>query len=60
MMEYQKISNLLNEPNNFKFVIRKWNIGIDNSKSNYDALNEITYNTGVLKSNLGDYKDAYI
>ena len=59
-MEYQKISNLLNEANNFKFVIRKWNISIDNSKSNYDALNEITYNTGVLKSNLGDYKDAYI
>ena len=32
----------------------------DNSKSNYDATNEITYNTEVLKSNLCDYSDASI
>ena len=25
-MEHQKLLNLLNEPNNSKFVTRKWNI----------------------------------
>ena len=28
------------------------------SKSNYDATNEITYNTEILKSNLCDYNNA--
>ena len=52
--------NLLNEANDSKFVTRKWNIANDNSKTNYDAANEITFNTEVLKSNLCDYNDAYI
>ena len=43
-----------------KFVTRKWNIANDNSNVNYDEGNEINYNTEVLKSNLCDYKDAYI
>ena len=55
-----KILNLLNEANDSKFVARKWNIVNDNSKSNYDATNEITYNTEILKSNLCDYNKAYI
>ena len=59
-MEQQKILNLLNEANDSKFVTRKWNIVNDNSKSNYDATNEITYNTEILESNLRDYNDAYI
>ena len=59
-MEHQKILNFLNEANNSRFVIRKWNIVNDNSKSNYAAANKITYNMEVLKSNLGDYSDAYI
>ena len=59
-MEQQKTLNLLNEANNYKFVTRKWNIVNDNSKSNYDATNESTYNTEILKSNLYDYNDAYI
>ena len=59
-MEEQKILNLLNEANDSKFVTRKWNIVNDNSKSNYDATNEITYNTEILESNLRDYNDAYI
>ena len=59
-MKHQKILNLLNETNDSKFVTRKWNIVNDNSKSNYDATNEITYNTEILKSNLCDYNDAYI
>ena len=50
----------MNEANDSKFVTRKWNIVYDNAKVNYNAGNEITYNTEVLKSNLCDYNDAYI
>ena len=57
---HQKILNLLNEINNSKFVTRRWNIANNNSKSNYAAANEITYNTEMLKSNLCDYNDDYI
>ena len=57
-MKHQKILNLSNEANDCKFVTRKWNIVNDNSKSNYYATNEITYNTEVLNSNLCDYNDA--
>ena len=32
----------------------------DNSKSNYDATNGITYSTQILKSNLCDYNEACI
>ena len=59
-MEQQKILNLLNEANDSKFVIRKWNIVNDNSKPNYDTINEITHNTEILKSNLCHYNNAYI
>ena len=59
-MGHQKIFNLLNKANDPKFVRRKWNIVNDNSKSNYDVTNQITYNTENLKSNLCDYNDAYI
>ena len=59
-MEHEKMLNLLNETNDSKFVTRKWNIVNDNSKANYEEGNEITYNTGVLKSNLCDYNNAYI
>ena len=59
-MEHQKILNLLNEANDSKFLTRKWNIVNDTSNSNYDAGNEITYNTEVLKTNFCDYNDVYI
>ena len=59
-MEHEKRLYLLNEANDSKFVTRKWNIVNDNSKSNYEEGNEITYNTAVLKSDLCDYNDAYI
>ena len=36
------------------------NVVNDNSKSNYDAINEVTYNTKILKSNLCDYNDTCI
>ena len=59
-MEHQKITNLLNEANDSKFVTRKWNIVNDQSKVNYDLGNKIIYNAEVLKSNLYDYANAYI
>ena len=59
-MEHQNMLNLNNEINYSKFATRKWNNVIDNSKSSYDATNEITYNTEILKSNLCDYNNVYI
>ena len=44
-MKHQKILNLLNEARDSKFVTRKWNIVNDQSNRNYDAGNEIIYNT---------------
>ena len=38
-MDHQKISNLLNEANESKFVKRKWNIVNDNPKENYEEGN---------------------
>ena len=35
-MEHQKILNLLNEPSNFEFVTREWNIVNDQSTENYE------------------------
>ena len=57
-MEHQKILSLSNEASDSKFVKRKWNIVNDNSKSNYDATNEIIYKTEVLNPYLCDYNDA--
>ena len=50
----------MDEPNNCKFVTRKWNIVNDHWNANYDTGNEIIYNTEVLKSNLYNHNDAYI
>ena len=35
-MEQQKMLSLLYETSDFKFVTSKWNIVIDQSKTNYD------------------------
>ena len=59
-MEHRKILNLLNENNDSKFVIRKWNIFNDNSKENHDVGYKIICNTEVLKSNLCDCNNACI
>ena len=50
----------MDEVNSSKFVTRKWIIVNGNSEVNYDAANEITYNTEVLKSSLCDYNDTCI
>ena len=51
-MKQQKILNLLNEASDSKFKTRKQNIVNDQPDANYDAGNEIIYNTEALKSNL--------
>ena len=43
-MEHQEILNLVNEPNDSKFVTRKWNIVNDQSNASYDVRNENIYN----------------
>ena len=50
----------MNESNDSKFVPGKLSIVHDQSNANYDAGQEIIYNTEVLKSNLCDCNDAYI
>ena len=49
-MGHQKIINLLNEANGFKFVTSKWNIANDQSNANYNVGNEIINNTEVTKN----------
>ena len=50
----------MNETNISKFLTRKWNIVINNSKLNYDVGSKSIYNTEGLKSNLCDYNDTFI
>ena len=54
-MEHKKILNLWIKASNFKFMTRKLNIVDDQSNVNYDVVNDIIYNTEVLKSNLCNY-----
>ena len=48
--EWKKYSNLLKKMEHCQWPIKR----------NYDIINEVIYNIEVLKSNLCDYKDAYI
>ena len=52
--------NLLEYRDNYSMISvrRKSNIFNDQQSANYDLGNELTYNTGTLKSNLCDYNDA--
>ena len=58
-MGSKEILNLINEVNNSRCTIRKWNIINDQSTASYDIRNELIYNTAVLKSNLCDCNDIY-
>ena len=51
-MEHQRILDLLNKANYYKFVTRKWTIVNDQSNANYILK--------VSKSNLYDFNDTYI
>ena len=60
-MQYQKITNLLNNESNqpSKFRTRNWVEINDESRGTYTS-NDIKFKTTILRSNLGDYTDAYI
>ena len=61
-MEYQKISNLLDDASDkiSKFRTKNWVQINDESNGTYDVGDEIKFKTTMLKSNLCDYSDAYI
>ena len=56
-MKHQKILNLLNEANDYKY---DKNMKHFHSYRKYGKKNEVIYNTDVLRSNLCDYNNAYI
>ena len=61
-MEYQKISNLLDNASNqpSKFRTKNWvkiNYG---SRGTYNTNKQFKFKTAMLKSSLCDYSDAYI
>ena len=61
-MEYQKISNLLNNATNkpSKFRSRNWVEINDNIRGAYSPNKQIRFKTAMLRSSLCDYSDAYI
>ena len=61
-MEYQKISNLLNEESNkpSKFRARNWLEINDDIRGAYSPNKQIRFKTVMLRSSLCDYSDAYI
>ena len=62
MMEYQKIINLLdNTPNqSSKFRIKNWVEINDDSRGTYNTNSQCKFKNSMLKSNLYDFRDAYI
>ena len=60
-MEYQKISNLLNDESKkpSKFRTRNWVEINDKSRGTYTS-NDTKFKTRMLRSNLCEYADAYI
>ena len=61
-MEYQKVTNLLDDSSNktSKFRTRNWVEINDESRGTYNDDKQIKFKTIMLKSNLCDYRDAYI
>ena len=61
-MEYQKITNLLDNASNqpSKFRIKNCFKINDKSTGVYNMNNQIKFKTKMLRSNLCDYPDAYI
>ena len=61
-MEYQKISNILNDASNqpSKFRTRNWVKTNDEAKGTYSPNKQIKFKTLMLRSSLCDYGDAYI
>ena len=61
-MEYQKISNLLDDSSNktSKFRTKNWVEINDESRGTYNDDKQVKFKTTMLKSSLCDYSDAYI
>ena len=61
-MEYQKITNLLDDSSNktSKFRTKNWVEINDKSRGTYNDDKQIKFKTTMLKSSLCDYSDAYI
>ena len=61
-MEYQKISNLIDNASNqpSKFRTKNWVEINDESRGTYNVNSQIKFKTTMLKSSLCDYSDAYI
>ena len=61
-MEYQKITNFLNNESNkpSKFRTRNWIEINDKSRGTYPVNKQIKFKTPMLRSILSDYADAYI
>ena len=61
-MEYQKISNLLNNRSNkpSKFRTRNWVEINDEARGTYSHNKQIKFKTSMLRSSSCDYSDAYI
>ena len=61
-MEYQKITNLLNDSSNktSKFRTKNWVEINDESRGTYNDEKQVKFKTTMLKSSLCDYSDAYI
>ena len=61
-MEYQKISNILNDLSNqpSKFRTRNWFEINDETRGTYSPNKQIKFKTSMLRSILCDYSDAYI
>ena len=61
-MEYQKLSNLLNDVSNqpSKFRTRNWVEINDEERGTYSPNKQIKFKTSMLRSRLCDYSDAHI
>ena len=61
-MEYQKITNLLDDASNqpSKFKTKTWVEINDKSRGTYDVDSQIKFKATMLKSSLYDYSDAYV
>ena len=62
IMEYQKITNLLDDSSNktSKFRTKNWVEINDEPRGTYNDDKQIKFKTTMLKSSLNDYSDAYI
>ena len=61
-MEYQKISNLLNDTSicPSKFGAKNWAEINDEARGTYSPNKQIKFKKAMLRSSLCDYNDAYI